>query len=245
MTRRESWRTAALTSQTRPAGLTNTAKLPANYSSSQNISYHRNSIRSSASPSLFIVEDVQLQGTLNCQRNHRTHSTTIHPDAPGCHQGGHRLLPQLITLGSGSYTQQSTSHAIARAQAFTRPSSNSPRALATHWHTAAAAASGTVRVRLPGLPQNRATQDTSRASHAIVAPSNPTQPTHRPTLNFLSNSFSNINRIFDRTLELRSTAVNRKPSAPQTSWTIALSYVSYLQLLPLMIWHPSLSLVGE
>ena len=52
------------------------------------------SIRSSASPSLFIVEDVQLQGTLSCQHNHRTqliHSTTIHPDAPGCHQGGHRL----------------------------------------------------------------------------------------------------------------------------------------------------------
>ena len=82
-------------------------------------------------------------------------------------------------------------------------------------HTAAAA-SGTVRVRFPGLPQNRATQDTSRASHAIVAPLNPTQPTHRPTLNFSSNSFSNINRIFDCILELQSTAINR-PSAPQTS----------------------------
>ena len=94
------------------------------------------------------------------------------------------FLPQLMTLGSGSYTQQSTSHAIARAQAFTRPSSNSPRALATHWHTAAAA-SGTVRVCLPGLLQNRATQDTSRASQSLRRPSNPTQPTHRPTLNYI------------------------------------------------------------
>ena len=101
-----------------------------------------------------------------------------------------RTLPllHLMTLGSGSYTQQSSSHAIARAQAFTRPSSNSPRALATHWHTAAAAF-GTVRVRLPGLPQNRATQDTSRASQSSHPRIQPSPPIVRHSTTSFSNQF--------------------------------------------------------
>ena len=89
-------------------------------------------------------------------------------------------LLHLMTLGSGSYTQQSTSHAIARAQAFTRPSSNSPRALATHWHTAAAA-SGTVRVRL----QNCAMQGTSRASQSSPPRIQPSPPIVRHSLNYI------------------------------------------------------------
>ena len=103
--------------------------LPATSSSTQPINN-----TSLVSSSLSLVEYAQLQGTLNCQRNYQTwliHGTTIPADAPWVSPGQTLPLIQLITLSSGSYTQQSTSHAIACVQAFTRPSSNSPRAL-TH-----------------------------------------------------------------------------------------------------------------
>ena len=88
----------------------------------------------SSVPSLSLVGDVHLQETLNCQRNHGTgliYSTMIHPDAPRLSPGQTSPLLYLITLGSGSYMQQSTSHMIAHVQAFKRPSSNSLRALLT------------------------------------------------------------------------------------------------------------------
>ena len=108
-----------------------------------------------------------------------------------------------MTLGSGSYTQQSTSHAIARAQGFTRPSSNSPRALATHWHTAAAA-SGTVRVYVFQACHRTVQRKTPAVHHNRQLAFNPTHPLsdtqlleqliqqHQPYIN--STVHSNFNR---------------------------------------------------
>ena len=181
----------ALTSQTKPAGLTNTAKLPANYSSSQNISYHRNNIRSSASPSLsYIVEDVQLQGTLNCQRNHRTQlirSTTIHPDA--------------CTRLSPGWTSPFTSTHHPRFWQLHAAKHQSRNCTCTSLHktqlqlTASSSYSlahrrGSIR-HCQGTSSRPATEPRN-ARHqlciTIVAPSNPTQPTHRPTLNHIIHS---------------------------------------------------------
>ena len=162
-------------------------------------------------PSLSLVGDVQLQGTLNPQHNHRTrliYSMTIHPGAPRLSPGRTSPLLHLIIPGSGSYTQQRTSHAIACVQAFTRRSSNSLQALLT----------GTLQQQHLALSEYvlrachktmQCMHNTSRASQSS-ARIQPNPCTHRPTFNFSINSFSNINHI----LELQSTAINQL-SAPQ------------------------------
>ena len=122
----------------------------------------------------FSFGDVQLQGTAHhdctdSQRNTRTQRLAQDDSCrhtPGCQQG-HRLYLKdpfsLVFLGSGSYTQHSIMHANARV--------HTPSKIQLVQRTASsiltdtpAASTCTVRVRLPRLPQNHATQDSSHAS---------------------------------------------------------------------------------
>ena len=153
--------------------------------------------------------------------------TTIHTDttrlSPGRTSPSSHPRSQLIILGSGSYTKQSLRHAIARVHAFTRPSSNSPRAPLTDTTTPQHPALSEYVLRACHRTIQR---NTSAVHHNRRCPSARifSQPTHCPTLNFSSNP-ANFNRLL----------VLRSPNHQQQQSTIALSYVSYLQLLPLMI----------